>query len=670
MSSNAFARSRPRVRHQRVPKSQSYNHPRFLQLCKELTRLDELKRNQEESDDCGEGSNDDSCATTCPTIIPNGTVNDCPITTDPNSSNYRNDNRGLPVQPVSGCASMIDNFIEAHSSNGFRSLDCTSTARYDEFYQHANSNITQNHHYPQDRCGNNLTINQRHYHLPEPNQLNNTSSALHHSHLHSHQLPTPSCPSKFAPMSTHQMSSSLPRVEQSKMVAPPHGSDFTPTSRNNDSLDLNRQDENRAKRKRSSNDTSSSHGSKKLSSANGSISPSCVASCKRRKSSPEPVRPLSPSFTKCPICLLDCMDRDPSFTNTCFHLFCYVCIENWSKSKATCPLCRTKFGKIIYNIKSAGCFDEKIASPIRRDDDEDRIIYEHMLIASNPMVASHQASRNQHPNDTSSRLTFENIRTSDVLMPPFPFVNSQIDYQPLESLHPFNTTSNSNNSSLNTVPHTSPFSNYNPYITLIPAANPSARLHQPATNTAITSAYAANPGTASLNSVSSSNTNDSSSDNNASRLPRMSRSGRYVMHPRGYNLTTMNDSNSRSSRSSNSSIVPGRTSITLERHHYHAQPHNQQNRHSVVVGVSPTVNLVPRSTSSAIEVGTLASSVNSGNSNGRQSGHRTTLHPYTSLPYSIANIPLPLSYSRQPYSNMPVEQHLFNSIYGASQEPM
>lgn len=65
-------------------------------------------------------------------------------------------------------------------------------------------------------------------------------------------------------------------------------------------------------------------------------------------------RPSSPE-QNCSICLGDLQNK--SFTDSCFHMFCFVCLKEWSKVKAECPLCKQKFQNIIYNVKSYDKYD-------------------------------------------------------------------------------------------------------------------------------------------------------------------------------------------------------------------------------------------------------------------------------------------------------------------------
>ena len=58
----------------------------------------------------------------------------------------------------------------------------------------------------------------------------------------------------------------------------------------------------------------------------------------------------------CPICL--CRLDNKSFTDSCFHTFCFVCLQEWSKVKPVCPLCKQKFQSIIHNVRSLDDYDQ------------------------------------------------------------------------------------------------------------------------------------------------------------------------------------------------------------------------------------------------------------------------------------------------------------------------
>lgn len=87
---------------------------------------------------------------------------------------------------------------------------------------------------------------------------------------------------------------------------------------------------------------------------------------KDKSRSPTPNRPTSPE--NCAICLGPLTNK--SFTNSCCHQFCFVCLLEWSKVKAECPLCKVAFDSIIHNVRSQDDYDQyhvvRQESPPRR----------------------------------------------------------------------------------------------------------------------------------------------------------------------------------------------------------------------------------------------------------------------------------------------------------------
>jgi len=64
-------------------------------------------------------------------------------------------------------------------------------------------------------------------------------------------------------------------------------------------------------------------------------------------------RPGTPeSEKKCAICLGELVNK--SYSSSCKHEFCYSCLLEWSKIKPECPLCKTAFRSIYYNIRGEG----------------------------------------------------------------------------------------------------------------------------------------------------------------------------------------------------------------------------------------------------------------------------------------------------------------------------
>ncbi|XP_072173052.1 uncharacterized protein [Diadema setosum] len=63
----------------------------------------------------------------------------------------------------------------------------------------------------------------------------------------------------------------------------------------------------------------------------------------------------------CPICLGKFKDK--SFSDGCFHRFCFQCILEWAKVKSTCPLCKATFKSIIHNVVSSDVYDQHVLQP-------------------------------------------------------------------------------------------------------------------------------------------------------------------------------------------------------------------------------------------------------------------------------------------------------------------
>ena len=72
------------------------------------------------------------------------------------------------------------------------------------------------------------------------------------------------------------------------------------------------------------------------------------------------VRSTSPDLN-CPICLGRLENR--SYTDTCFHKFCFVCLVEWSKVKPVCPLCKQPFTSVIHSVQSYEDFEQLPITP-------------------------------------------------------------------------------------------------------------------------------------------------------------------------------------------------------------------------------------------------------------------------------------------------------------------
>lgn len=81
----------------------------------------------------------------------------------------------------------------------------------------------------------------------------------------------------------------------------------------------------------------------------------------RKKSSKAVSAEVSPD-SKCPICLD--MFNNISYLDLCLHKFCFRCIQEWSKNKAECPLCKQPFNSIYHSIKSDQDFKKYDLRPV------------------------------------------------------------------------------------------------------------------------------------------------------------------------------------------------------------------------------------------------------------------------------------------------------------------
>ncbi|XP_056179664.1 E3 ubiquitin-protein ligase Topors-like [Falco biarmicus] len=60
----------------------------------------------------------------------------------------------------------------------------------------------------------------------------------------------------------------------------------------------------------------------------------------------------------CPICL-DSTDNT-AYLDTCFHAFCFDCIQQWAAMRAPCPLCRRPFSCILHTVRADDDYQEYV----------------------------------------------------------------------------------------------------------------------------------------------------------------------------------------------------------------------------------------------------------------------------------------------------------------------
>nr|XP_025037861.1 E3 ubiquitin-protein ligase Topors [Pelodiscus sinensis] len=67
--------------------------------------------------------------------------------------------------------------------------------------------------------------------------------------------------------------------------------------------------------------------------------------------------------SKCPICL-DRFDN-VAYLDRCLHRFCFRCVQEWSKNKAECPLCKQPFHSIFHSVRAEDDFKEYVLRPLQ-----------------------------------------------------------------------------------------------------------------------------------------------------------------------------------------------------------------------------------------------------------------------------------------------------------------
>lgn len=84
--------------------------------------------------------------------------------------------------------------------------------------------------------------------------------------------------------------------------------------------------------------------------------------------------PIHQEPDKCPVCLQNfSSSHSKSYTSKCFHSFCFECILEWSKVRYNCPLCKTEFDRILYEVHSRLDFNEYALKPKEANPTQDVI---------------------------------------------------------------------------------------------------------------------------------------------------------------------------------------------------------------------------------------------------------------------------------------------------------
>nr|XP_047912808.1 E3 ubiquitin-protein ligase Topors-like [Anser cygnoides] len=70
----------------------------------------------------------------------------------------------------------------------------------------------------------------------------------------------------------------------------------------------------------------------------------------------------------CPICMNDI--EKAAYVAFCLHRFCLECIQQWAERKATCPICRRPFHRLLHSVRADDDYQEYVvvSSTRRRRD--------------------------------------------------------------------------------------------------------------------------------------------------------------------------------------------------------------------------------------------------------------------------------------------------------------
>nr|XP_010304935.1 PREDICTED: E3 ubiquitin-protein ligase Topors [Balearica regulorum gibbericeps] len=117
--------------------------------------------------------------------------------------------------------------------------------------------------------------------------------------------------------------------------------------------------------------------------------------------------------SKCPICL-DRFDN-VAYLDRCLHRFCFRCVQEWSKNKAECPLCKQPFFSIFHTIRAEDDFKEYVLSPSENSSfaspDGQRFRYRTTLTGERRTVSS-SSRRTLSPPDNG--ILFEGLSSEPV----------------------------------------------------------------------------------------------------------------------------------------------------------------------------------------------------------------------------------------------------------------
>uniref|UniRef100_A0A8C0AN43 RING-type E3 ubiquitin transferase n=1 Tax=Buteo japonicus TaxID=224669 RepID=A0A8C0AN43_9AVES len=63
----------------------------------------------------------------------------------------------------------------------------------------------------------------------------------------------------------------------------------------------------------------------------------------------------------CIICLGEI--NNTAYVDGCFHTFCFDCIQQWAARRPACPLCRSRFGRILHMVRGDDDYQDRATCP-------------------------------------------------------------------------------------------------------------------------------------------------------------------------------------------------------------------------------------------------------------------------------------------------------------------
>jgi hypothetical protein len=84
----------------------------------------------------------------------------------------------------------------------------------------------------------------------------------------------------------------------------------------------------------------------------------------------------------CPICLTQDISSQQIFKTPCNHVFCALCIQSWTKTNITCPVCRTQIKSPIMSPPYDSVYNRDldiISSLASRKPEQARLLYQEYI---------------------------------------------------------------------------------------------------------------------------------------------------------------------------------------------------------------------------------------------------------------------------------------------------